>query len=101
MNGEEGVALAQARVPDVILMDIVMPVMDGLEATRRIRLLPALRAVPILALSASATSADQVRTMAAGANAFITKPIAHDQLLEQMRVQMGLEWTYEELVSSA
>jgi PAS domain S-box-containing protein len=100
VNGEEGVALAQALVPDVILMDIVMPVMDGLEATRRIRLLPALRAVPILALSASATSADQVRTMAAGANAFITKPIAHDQLLEQMRAQMGLEWTYEELVGS-
>jgi PAS domain S-box-containing protein len=94
-DGEQAIALAQAWLPALILMDVVMPVMDGLEATRRLRRLPAQQSVPIIALSATASHDQQLRTLAAGVNAFVTKPIEQDQLLEQIRLQLGLEWTYE------
>jgi two-component system sensor histidine kinase ChiS len=94
-DGEQAIALAQAWLPALILMDIVMPVMDGLEATRRLRRLPAQQSVPIIALSATASHDHQLRTLAAGVNAFVTKPIEQDQLLEQIRLQLDLEWTYE------
>jgi CheY-like chemotaxis protein len=76
-------------------MDTMMPVMDGLEATRRIRQLPHGREVLILAVSASAAQEDRDRSLAAGANAFIAKPIAHEVLLHEMGARMGLRWIYE------
>ena len=92
-NGETGLQRAQALLPDLILMDNVMPVMDGLEATRRIRQLPALQVVPIVAISASATLADQQNSLAGGATAFLSKPIDFDALLAEIGGLLHLRWT--------
>ncbi len=91
-DGQEGLEQAQAAWPHLILMDIMMPVMDGLEATRRIRRNPDLMQVPIIAVSASATPEDLEDSMAAGANAFMTKPIDQDDLLLQIGRFLGLVW---------
>jgi PAS domain S-box-containing protein len=94
-NGQEGLEQAQESWPDLILTDIMMPVMDGLEATRRIRRLPHGRGVPILAVSASASLEDQARSLAGGASAFLTKPIDQGRLLHEIGAHLGLSWTYE------
>ncbi|MFY0578523.1 ATP-binding protein [Cystobacter fuscus] len=94
-NGLEGLDKARILQPDLILMDTMMPVMDGLEATHRIRQFPHGREVPILAVSASAAQDDRDRSLAAGANAFIAKPIDYEVLLKEMSTCLGLRWTYE------
>jgi CheY-like chemotaxis protein/anti-sigma regulatory factor (Ser/Thr protein kinase) len=91
-NGEAALTLAQAVAPDVILMDNLMPVMDGFEATRRLRQLPALKDVPIITLSASASEADEQRSLAGGANAFLPKPIDLGALLAQIGSLLQLTW---------
>ncbi|MCL1494547.1 MAG: response regulator [Pseudanabaena sp. Salubria-1] len=73
-NGEEGVAMAKAHQPDIILMDIQMPVMDGLRATQLIRAEPKLATVPIIALTARAMQGDQELCIKAGANQYLSKP---------------------------
>jgi CheY-like chemotaxis protein len=95
-DGREALDRAKAGNPDLILMDVMMPVMDGLEATRRIRELPAGREVPILAVSASASSTDKARCMEAGASAFITKPIDHAVLLKHIGELLNLSWNYRQ-----
>ncbi len=94
-NGQEALALAQASAPDLIIMDMVMPVLDGPQAMRRIRLLPALQALPIIAVSASATEEDQIQYLAAGANVFLPKPIESARLLQQIGERLKLTWNYE------
>ena len=94
-NGREGVKMAQRLQPDLILMDIAMPELDGLAAARLLRRLDALREVPILALSASVSASDSEQSLAAGANAFLAKPLDADKLLEQMARLLRLEWTYD------
>ncbi len=84
-NGEEAVSLAIAEQPDIILMDIQMPKMDGLEATRLIRSNEQLAAVPIIALTALAMPDDQERCLAAGANHYISKPISLKQLVKDIQ----------------
>lgn len=79
-NGEEAVRLAQSERPDVILMDLSLPVLDGLAATRAIRKLDGLGKVPIVAVSAHDTSDFQSDALAAGCNSYITKPIDFSQL---------------------
>jgi CheY-like chemotaxis protein len=76
------------------LTDIVMPEMDGLEATRRLRQLPGLKEVPIIAMSASASGSDEEKCLAAGANAFLPKPIDLSSFLAQVAAVLQLEWTY-------
>ena len=93
-NGREGLEMAQRLRPDLILMDIVMPELDGLDATRRLRQLEAFREVPILALSASVSASDSAQSLAAGMNAFLPKPLDADKLLEQMARLLRLEWTH-------
>jgi CheY-like chemotaxis protein len=75
INGQEAIALAKSAQPDLILMDIQMPVMDGLEAIKQIRLDPNLVDIPIIALTALAMADDRQKCLDAGANKYITKPI--------------------------
>jgi len=95
-NGQEGIDKAQALQPDLILMDIVMPTMDGLEAMRRLRQLPAFKDVPIIAISASASSADQAQSQMAGADAFLAKPVDFDHFVRKIGVLLQLTWQYQQ-----
>lgn len=74
-NGREGVEMARARHPDLILMDISLPIMDGFAATEEIKSDPQLKPVPVIALTAHAMAGDEKRALAAGCNGYITKPI--------------------------
>ena len=82
MNGEEAVKLAQAELPHLILMDLSLPVIDGLAATRLIRKLPDFESTPIIAVSAHDTSDFQSEAIAAGCNSYVTKPIDFNELEE-------------------
>jgi two-component system cell cycle response regulator DivK len=84
-TGEEGVLLAERERPDLILMDIQLPVIDGYETTRRIRSNPALKAIPIIAVTSYALSGDDAKARAAGCNAYVTKPFSPRQLLAKVR----------------
>jgi len=91
-NGLECLVLLDSFKPDLILMDVMMPVMDGNETTRRIRHLPGWRDVPIVAVTASAGPEDEHRSRDAGANAFLAKPIDHDALLRTVGELLSLKW---------
>ena len=80
MNGEEAVQLARAESPQLILMDLSLPVIDGLAATRLIRKVPALQSTPIIAVSAHDTSDFQDEAVEAGCNSYVTKPIDFNEL---------------------
>jgi CheY-like chemotaxis protein len=79
-NGEEAVRLATEKRPDMILMDLSLPIIDGLAATRRIRSLPGFERVPIVAVSAHDTADFHAEALAAGCNSYITKPIDFGEL---------------------
>ena len=85
INGAEGVTKARSELPDLILMDIQMPVMDGYEATRRIKTDAATASIPIIAVTSYALSGDEVRTREAGCNGYVAKPFSPRQLLGQIR----------------
>jgi CheY-like chemotaxis protein len=93
-NGEEGLEMAQRLRPDLILLDVAMPKMDGLEAVRILRQWEGFRDLPVIALSASVSDSDSEQCLAAGMNAFLPKPLEVDMLLEQMASLLRLEWTY-------
>ena len=95
-NGQECLCKAVEFQPDVILIDLRMPVMDGLETARKLRLLPELKDVVLIAMSASVFEATQQESILAGCDAFLPKPIEANHFLEQLRVHLGLEWIYEE-----
>ncbi|MEG5059748.1 PAS domain S-box protein [Microcoleus sp. A2-C5] len=99
-NGEECLWKAVMFQPDVILMDLRMPVMDGLETARRLRKLPEFKNVVLIALSASVFEATQQESILAGCDDFLPKPIEVNQFLEQLRVHLKLEWIYEESSAS-
>ncbi|HLA09392.1 MAG TPA: response regulator [Pyrinomonadaceae bacterium] len=80
VNGEEAVKLAGQEKPDVILMDLSLPLVDGLGATRRIRRLPELQQTPIIAVSAHDTADFHSEALAAGCDAYVTKPIDFSEL---------------------
>ncbi len=84
-DGAAGVAAAKAHVPDLILMDIQLPVLDGYEATRRIKAMPELAHIPIIAVTSYALSGDEAKTKAAGCNGYVAKPFSPRQLLAQVR----------------
>ena len=84
-NGEKGCEMAATEQPDLILMDLEMPVVDGWEATRRLKGSPTTRNIPIIALSAHALGGEREKALAAGCNGFDTKPIEFDRLVETLR----------------
>ena len=81
-DGEQGVELARARNPDLILMDIMMPKMDGIEATRILKADTATKNIPILALTSYAMKGDRERTLEAGCDGYIAKPVDIQELLK-------------------
>jgi two-component system cell cycle response regulator DivK len=85
VTGEEGVASAETQRPDLILMDIQLPGLDGYEATRRIKANPALRQIPIIVVTSYALSGDEAKAMQAGADAYVAKPYDPIALLATVR----------------
>ena len=85
VTGEDGVAMAGTHRPDLILMDIQLPGLDGYEATRRIKADPALRAIPIVVVTSYALSGDDVKAREAGCDAYVAKPFSPRALLAKIR----------------
>lgn len=89
VDGAAGVAMAQQYVPDLILMDVQLPVMDGYEATRLIKGNPALKHVPIIAVTSYALSGDEARARAAGCDGYVAKPFSPRALLATVREHLA------------
>jgi two-component system cell cycle response regulator DivK len=84
-NGEQALAAVAKQRPDLILMDLQLPILDGYEATRRIKADPALKDVPIIAVTSYALSGDEAKARAAGCDDFVPKPFSPRQLLAKIR----------------
>jgi signal transduction histidine kinase/ActR/RegA family two-component response regulator len=93
-DGEQALRQAMRLKPDLIVIDSVMPVLDGVEAIRQIRAAPALARTPIISISASAMASDRERCLKAGADVFVPKPIDIPQLLDAIERTLQLSWTY-------
>ena len=85
VTGEEGVAAAETHRPDLILMDIQLPGLDGYEATRQIKANPELEHIPIIVVTSYALSCDDVKAFEAGCNAYVSKPFSPRELLAKIR----------------
>ncbi len=95
-NGQEAVEILAHAPVDLILMDLVMPVMDGFEATRHIRSLPHCSRTPVIALSASVFEHNRQESLSAGCDDFIAKPVRLEVLLEKLQMHLHLQWRYAE-----
>jgi CheY-like chemotaxis protein len=91
-NASEAMTASELQHPDIILTDVYMPDMDGLELIRHLRGIARLAGIPIIAVSASASQDDAATCLAAGANAFLPKPVVEEALLEQMGALLQLQW---------
>ena len=89
VDGQQGVDLAQSTAPDLILMDMSLPVIDGWEATRQLKSMDRMKAVPIIALTAHAMSGDREKALEAGCNDYDTKPIELPRLLGKIEALLG------------
>ena len=89
VDGESGLRMAESEAPDLILMDMSLPVLDGWEATRRLKAASATRRIPVIALTAHAMSSDRDKAFAAGCNDYDTKPIELDRLLEKIEALLS------------
>lgn len=101
MDGKSGLEIAREHHPDLIIADLVMPVMDGFEMIRQIRQVPTLSDIYIIASSASVFEADEHRSITAGANEFLAKPISAHQLLGMLEDLLKLEWIYENTIEES
>jgi CheY-like chemotaxis protein len=88
VDGRQGIDMARASLPDLILMDLSLPEVDGWEATRQLKADEATRAIPIIALSAHAMAGDREKALAAGADDFDTKPVELKRLLEKIDAKL-------------
>jgi two-component system, cell cycle response regulator DivK len=84
-TGEDGIAIVKARRPDLVLMDIQLPGIDGYEATRRIKADEALRRIPLIVVTSYALSGDDAKALAAGADAYVAKPFSPRAMLAKVR----------------
>jgi Response regulator containing a CheY-like receiver domain and an HD-GYP domain len=89
VDGLTGVALAAQELPDLILMDINLPDIDGLEATKRIKAMPEMAHVPVIALTANAMHGDRERFIAAGCDGYLAKPVTRIELLNMLTHFLG------------
>lgn len=85
IDGEEGVRLAQSEAPDLVLMDMSLPVLDGWEATRQLKAMPVTQVIPVIALTAHAMSGDREKALDAGCDDYDTKPIEFARLLDKIQ----------------
>jgi two-component system, cell cycle response regulator DivK len=88
-DGEQGVAMAETEAPDLILMDLRLPGIDGWETTRRIKAATATKAIPVIALSAHAMAGDREKALEAGCDDYDTKPVDFPRLLERIRTVLA------------
>jgi CheY-like chemotaxis protein len=93
VDGEQAVALARSEAPDLILMDISLPGLDGWEATRLLKTMPETRSIPIIAITAHAMAGDREKSLAAGCNDYDTKPIDFRRLVEKIQGFLSKETT--------
>ena len=91
LNGKQGVDLARSEKPDIILMDMSLPIMDGWEATRCVKSDDATRSVPVIALTARAMSGDREKAIEAGCDDYDTKPVEFDRLIGKIERLLGNE----------
>ena len=89
LDGESGLSLAQSEAPDLILIDMSLPVLDGWEATRRLKAGPATRGIPVIALTAHAMSSDRDKALEAGCDDYDTKPVELPRLLEKIEALLA------------
>ncbi|MGC8500447.1 MAG: response regulator [Leptospirillia bacterium] len=88
-SGKEALEMISERLPDVVLMDMSMPMMDGWEASRRIKADPNFKKIPIMALTANAIEGDRERCLAAGCDDYESKPVDFDRLLKKIRLLLS------------
>lgn len=90
-DGAEGVAMAASEAPDLILMDLSLPTLDGWEATRRLKAAPETKRIPVIALSAHAMEGDREKALAVGCDDYDTKPVSFPRLLEKIQAILAQE----------